>query len=170
MQNFAQNDITVRTARVRIQGYRLEDAVGTLTLRLHGPTAVETPIRHIGKGRRVFELLDQRLATHAGNRLPAVQPDVFQLYLVIRRVRSFLSEFFGFGQLVVHRCSRCRPYGNATTASAHAGETLLVKQRPRDGKTCPDRMYLWISFKKSVSPFGGVRHRGGLVTVAVHPL
>jgi hypothetical protein len=31
-------------------------------------------------------------------------------------------------------------------------------------------MYLWISFKKSVSPFGGVRHRGGLVTVAVHPL
>ena len=78
VHDFAQDDISVLAAGIRIQSHGLQNAVGAFALRLHGGTAVKTPKGQIRKRRRLLKRLDRSFAAQLRNGLFAVKPDIFK--------------------------------------------------------------------------------------------
>ncbi len=76
-QHFIHDKDTVRVGGVGIDGDRLEDAIGAVTLSLPGGGAIEAPIGQIVNLREGNEFLDEGLTAQIGDGLIAVQPDIF---------------------------------------------------------------------------------------------
>ena len=77
--DFAHHQHAVGARGVRIDGDRLEDAIGVVAFRLHGRRAVKTPQRQLLERRKRVEVLELGLAAQVRRRRVAVEPDVFEL-------------------------------------------------------------------------------------------
>jgi hypothetical protein len=76
--DFAQDDIGVLAARIRIQSNGFQYAIRAFAFGLHGGASVKTPQGQIRQGGRMVERLDRGLATQLRNRRFAVKPNIFQ--------------------------------------------------------------------------------------------
>ncbi|MCY1237984.1 hypothetical protein D9M72_507020 [compost metagenome] len=79
--DFAENEHAVLALRVRIDGNRLQHAVGAAAFGLHRRGTVEAPEGQLLKRRKSIEFLDQGLAAQVRGGLVTVEPDVFELEL-----------------------------------------------------------------------------------------
>jgi hypothetical protein len=81
MHDFAQNNVCVLAARIRIESHGLQNAVRAFALGLHRRTAVESPKGQIGKCGKIVKRLDLSFAAKFRDWFLAVKTDVFQFIL-----------------------------------------------------------------------------------------
>src|SRR5205085_3808503 len=87
-QHFAHDEECVLAGGVGEQRDRLQEAVRARAIRLPRRAAVEGPERQVIERRRAGERDDLRLAAQVWRRLVSVEPDVLELELGHRRLRS----------------------------------------------------------------------------------
>ena len=58
MQNLAHHDCSILFGDVRINGNRLQYAVGAVSLCLPGRAAIESPVWDLFQSRKAFEILN----------------------------------------------------------------------------------------------------------------
>ena len=79
--DFAHDKRAVLARSIRIDGDRLQHAIGAVAFGLHGRRAVKTPQRKLFQRRKLVEFLDLCLAAQIGCRRIPVEPDILELIL-----------------------------------------------------------------------------------------
>ena len=103
--HFAHHQHTILPRGIRINGDRLQHAIGALAFRLLRGASIKSPERQLGERREAVVFFDLRLAAQVTDGLITVQPEVFEFVFghgclsdVVRNlipVLNLLSAYLG---------------------------------------------------------------------------